>query len=180
MLPNDNALAVGTGNTVREQSLGVGENNYAWFGSIAAGWGNSASGRGLAVGNFASADGAVAFGEFCFAHDMSLASGSYCSAGYFSLASGQLAVAGAEYSTSIGISTTAQSYNSFVIGRYNHTDESYNPIDWVATEPLFVVGNGTGIANDPSEKRDAFVIYKNGKIKMQVAQGDISMGNFAQ
>jgi hypothetical protein len=57
--------------------------------------------------------------------------------------------------TGIGFVLTAQSYGSLVVGRYNTV--SGNPTTWVATDPLFVIGNGTS-----SAPNDALVIKKNG------------------
>lgn len=83
-------------------------------------------------------------------------------------------------SVAAGKNAIARSYNSFVIGRNNHISgvESFN--QWVETDPLFVVGNGTGSQSDSPEvaSRNAFTIFKNGDVKIQKRQGDIVMGEF--
>ncbi len=60
--------------------------------------------------------------------------------------------------TSFGQNTTAQSYNSFVLGRYNYNPGTYNTTTWVATDPLFVIGNGTSAG----ATSNAMTILKNG------------------
>ena len=58
--------------------------------------------------------------------------------------------------TGIGFAVTAQSYGSLVIGRYNTIAGSST--SWVATDPLFVVGNGISAA----APNNALIIKKNG------------------
>ena len=58
-------------------------------------------------------------------------------------------------STGIGFAVTAQSYGSLVIGRYNTI--AGNGTTWIATDPLFVIGNGTQAAPN-----NALIIKKNG------------------
>ncbi|WP_299886071.1 hypothetical protein [uncultured Lacinutrix sp.] len=79
------------------------------------------------------------------------ASGNYSTAfGYSSDASGS-------YSTSTGNATLAESYAQTTIGTYN-TIQTGNATNYVATDRLFVIGNGT---NSGSES-DAMVVLKNG------------------
>jgi len=92
--------------------------------------------------------------------------------------SGGVAVGG--YSTAIGNGASAASFNSVAVGRYNSITGSENAGAWVPTDPLFVIGNGTGdYENHPPEvaSHNALIVYKNGKIKMD-RQGDILMGEF--
>ncbi|MFL0354735.1 tail fiber domain-containing protein [Xanthomarina sp. GH4-25] len=62
------------------------------------------------------------------------------------------------YSTAMGYNTTATAYASTVIGRYN--TGSGNATSWIATDPLFIIGNGTSNSN----KSNAFTVLKNGHI----------------
>lgn len=84
------------------------------------------------------------------------------------------------YSTAAGRRAVAMSYNSFTIGQYNSITGSENALTWVSTDPLFVVGNGSGVSSDPPavKNRNAFVIYKNGDARFTKRQGDILMGEF--
>lgn len=115
--------------------------------SVALGNGNTAQGGGLAVGsyNFAYKTGAVAIGHTNYADSLySFAGGEYAtSVGYNAFALGQ--------------SVTAEAQNSFVIGYNNVTNTSYTRNDWVATDPLFVIGNGGS-----GTQSDAFRVLKNG------------------
>lgn len=77
---------------------------------------------------------------------------------------------------------TANSFRSVVVGSYN-TASGVTPgnASWRPTDPIFVIGNGTGdYDNDPPEiaNRDALVVLKNGSVKITKRQGDIVMGDF--
>lgn len=61
-----------------------------------------------------------------------------------------------------------------MVGQHNVIEGSTNL--WIATDPLFVVGNGSSAANP----NNAFTIYKNGNVIISKAQGDILMGEFGQ
>lgn len=74
---------------------------------------------------------------------------------------------------SFGYETVAQSFCSFVVGRFNEI--SGNSSTWVETDTLFVVGNGT----DANNRSDAFSVMKNGDLKVTGdinTQGDICIG----
>ncbi len=78
--------------------------------------------------------------------------------GLYSTAIGFANAAEGVNSTALGKYTTAESYNSIALGTYNYLSPSYTTDEWVETDPLLQVGNGTS-----SSPNDAFVIYKNGK-----------------
>lgn len=63
------------------------------------------------------------------------------------------------FTTSFGERTTAQARGSFVIGRFNEVNGNGNT--WVATDPLFVVGNGTSDTN----RSNALTVYKDGSLE---------------
>ena len=81
-----------------------------------------------------------------------------------STAMGLYTIASSSYSTAMGWGTTANSYVSTVIGRYNIGDGS-SIFDWVETDPLFEIGNGTS----SSEKSNALTVLKNGKVGIGIA-----------
>ncbi|MBE0675075.1 MAG: tail fiber domain-containing protein [Bacteroidales bacterium] len=119
--------------------------------SIAFGNGNTSSQGGMAIGsnNVARAVGSVAIGH------SNVADSSFSfAAGYSSTASGNNAFV-------LGENATAQSLNSFVIGTYNII--SGDKDDWVASDPLFVVGNGSS----SSDRSNAITITKGGRIGIQ-------------
>jgi len=91
---------------------------------------------------------------------------------YNSIAIGVSAIALAEYSTALGIGTTASGTNAMVMGYFSKAD-SYNSTamgcynigggtfdSWVATDPLFEIGNGT----DDLARANALTVLKNGKV----------------
>lgn len=71
--------------------------------------------------------------------------------GYNNTASGH-------YSSAFGCGSTAQAFNSFVIGQYNVISGNVN--SWVATDPLFVIGNGLS----SSARANAMTVLKNGNV----------------
>lgn len=89
------------------------------------------------------------------------------STAYSSTAMGGFTQATANFSTALGVRTIANSYASTVIGSNNKV-LSRNATEWIATEPLFEVGNGTW--NTPS---NALTLYKNGNMELQ---GTLSTG----
>ena len=76
--------------------------------------------------------------------------------------------------TALGVGLTADSYCAVVAGTYNEPTggdlDSAEPGD-----PVFVVGNGIS----PTEPSNAFVVKRNGDVIITKAQGDISMGIYA-
>lgn len=147
-----NAVALGTDTSATgPESLALGYNS------------NAVGAESFAVGNHALANGdlAMAIGYGAWAH------------GYNSVALNYETTAIGDCSTAFGVLTRATSYNSFVVGRFNVGGG--NATTWVATDPLFEVGNG-----DFSAPSDAFVVYKNGNatfrgVVMVAPGGDIPM-----
>jgi len=120
-------------------TVAIGESARATGDSaVALGNGNTASGlSSLALGSSSTASGDTSF-----------------SAGLNSTASGS-------YSTAIGFRVTAESYGQMSVGAYNLPKGSENATTWVATDPLFVVGNGTGSG---ASRSTALMILKNGNV----------------
>ncbi len=79
--------------------------------------------------------------------------------GYISTAMGNNTTASGDFSTAMGRNTTAESYSQTTLGRHN-TVVSGSAASFVATDRLFVIGNGIGI----NYKSDAMVVLKNGTI----------------
>lgn len=78
------------------------------------------------------------------------------SGGYGATAMGHYTTASGDGSMAVNGNTTAKSHSSFAAGRYN--SDNGDSAAWVATDPLFMVGNG---ANSGSPN-NALVVYKNG------------------
>jgi hypothetical protein len=140
----DNVTASGT------KSFATGQTSYARGSfSFAAGQTSFADGNS----SVAMGENANAIGDYSTAFSYGHALGNYSFAqGYFSTADG-------EYSSVFGNRTRAKSYSSFVLGRYNDTTstDSYN---WNTSDPLFIIGNGTG----PSNRSNAVTVLKNGNV----------------
>lgn len=133
-------------------SIAIGDaveasNNFA----TAIGYGNTASGyRSFAAGesNTASASSSVAIGNGSTASGLS------------SVALGRGTNTSGFFSTSMGFFTNANSHTSFALGRYNVGGGTTD--SWVATDPLFEIGNGSSTTN----KSNALTILKNGNAQL--------------
>ena len=89
----------------------------------------------------------------------STALGSYTKAsGDYATAMGFHTEASGKYATVMGGSTDAESYMSMTLGRYNVGGGTGS--SWVATDPLFEIGNGNGASN----RSNALTVLKNGTI----------------
>lgn len=135
--------------------------------SLASGDGAIAGGESIATGIFAvalgedsiaSGNSAIALGNQAQAQgNSSFAAGNASqSQGKSSTAIGEMTVAQGSYAAAFGLSTIAQGYNQTVIGRYNIAQG--NTSNWVVTDDLFIVGNGTSI----NQRSNAFTVRKNG------------------
>ena len=137
--------------------------------STALGPGAVATGNGsAAMGNGANASGnnAIALGSVTKARGLNS-----ISMGYFTKASGTAStsmgngtIASGYGSTSIGFQTISNSYVSLAVGRYNDTT-STSSTAWVATDPLFIIGNG---ANN-NTRSNALTVLKNAKTGINTA-----------
>ena len=79
--------------------------------------------------------------------------------GNWSVAFGLNGTASGDYSTHFGIGNIADSYELMTLGQYSAaTSGDLN--DWVATDPILVVGTGTGTG----ARSTALTIFKNGNI----------------
>jgi hypothetical protein len=118
-------------------------------GSTAMGYRSTASGynaTALGYNTVASAIYATALGN------QTTASGDAATA------AGTLATASGNMSAAIGMGVTSQAFESFVVGAYNVVQGTTGA--WIATEPLFVVGNGSG----DGSRSNALTLYKNGNL----------------
>lgn len=152
------------------------------YGTTASGYASSALGFGTTASGLASSAlgyGATATGNYSIAANDSWASGLKSAAFNISQAHGEnsfstgngyvhgsgkyaagIAGGGAfgKNTSAFGEGTHAISYSSTALGRYNISDFSYDSLNWVATEPILSIGNGT---SDVS-RSNAMTIYKNG------------------
>jgi hypothetical protein len=168
--PSDGAFRAGTVDSTEWDSENVGTD------SVAMGYGTRAQGdEGTAFGTYSDAYGnnSTALGEASTAQGTASiaggqganATGSYAIAlgdnanadGYNSAAFGYTTYAEGNNSTAFGYYTSALSFDATSIGTYN-VDGGSDPTNWVPTDPLFEVGNGTSYQN----LSDALEVLKNG------------------
>jgi len=187
-----------TTNTASNSSLMLGQNNYnPGNNSIGIGWGNSVGGSNaqgnIAAGLMNTVTGYASFGfgsnnQTPGSYSMAIGSGNIASGsnslahgssnqatGSGSNAGGGTTVASGQFSTTRGYYTTAPSYASVAIGRYNFAPTGQSATSWVASDQIFVIGNGTG----PSvyDRSNLLEVKKNGTIIIK-RQGDILMTGF--
>jgi hypothetical protein len=83
--------------------------------------------------------------------------------GYVSTALGTGSMASGDFAISIGGATIARAFHSMAVGHFNDSITSANPNAWIATDPLFYIGNGI----DANYRNNALVVYKNGTLQLQ-------------
>ena len=133
-----NAISDGTSNTIAfgENTRAIGNNG------LAMGYGARVNAQyGVAIGNNSIADGTsntIAIGE------LNNASGTNCVA--------------------IGTGINSNAYYSVAMGYYNIIPTA-NATSWVATDPLFTIGNGQSSAT----RSNAMTILKNGNVGIGVS-----------
>ena len=176
------AFRVGYVDGTQWNKSNIGDYSFAGgLKTIASGMASVAMGTfTIASGDFSTAMGygPIASGTFSTAMgDYTIASGANSTAmgnsttalGNTSTAMGSSANAAADYSVAIGESVTANSYISTTLGRLNDPIVTSPTNTWVITEPLLIVGNGTS----PSDKKNALVVQKNGKIYIDPSDKNI-------
>lgn len=166
----ENSAAIGKDSrTLASDSLAVGKYSYA-YGASSVAMGNSVVANGASA--FAAGSGAQTANTAAVALNAGIAAGAYSTALGQSSASGTASV-------SMGSATAPAAY-SVAVGRFNKTVNinggAVNGTGWADADPLFSVGNGTGSA--AQQRKDAFVVYKDGRIRIDRPQGDILMGDF--
>lgn len=128
------------------------------------------------IGNYSAAFGynTTANGSYSAAFGNSTtASGDYSSAfgsstiasGLSSFSSGNSTIVSGNSASAFGYNLTAQSYASFVIGQFNLNPGTYNYYGVVATDPVFVIGNGTSLTS----RSNALTVLKNGNVGIGTA-----------
>lgn len=168
--PGPNTMALGTGN-----NLGGSAAN----GNIAAGTFNTASGfaafgfgsHNQATGSYTLASGRsnATSADYAMAHGLNNQA-----IGVASHAGGNYTIASGAFSTAEGYFTTAPSYASVAFGRFNTVPAGQDPNSWVASDQLFVIGNGTS----DTSRNNALEVKKDGTVTIQKvpAKGGINMG----
>ena len=165
MASGDASFAAGNTNIASgDASIALGDqSNASGAGSTALGAYTNASGTySIAMGSNTIASGSMstAMGEYTIASERfstAMGTGTHAS-GYASTAIGHAGRANADYTIAMGESVIANSWVSTSLGRHNDPILTSSSTEWKLTEPLLIVGNGTG----PTDKKNALVILKNG------------------
>ena len=155
--------------------------------SFAVGYDAKAKGNtSVAIGGFVNAlkDYSIAIGRTSSARgNESLALGINCETeGDYSTALGFEATARGLYSMAIGTDVIARAYLSTAMGVDNDFITTSSPNSWVATDPLFIIGNGTSSGT----RSNAMMVLKNGNVglgtnnplqKLDI-NGNVSVNNY--
>ena len=80
--------------------------------------------------------------------------------GDYSTSTGNNTTATGNNSATIGLGTVSRSFSSFSVGMYNDSISGSTTNASVATDPLFIIGNGSGDAT----RRNAMIVLKNGNV----------------
>ena len=152
----NNTIASGIGSTAMGNNTIASENSSTAMGSYSTASGVNSTVMGFS--SIASGDNSTSMGIGTTASGGSSTAMGYASTamGYASTAMGYISTANGNYSTAMGRYVTAQSYASLTIGNRNVI--LGNATSWVATDPIFVIGNG-----DVSVPSNAFTVLKNGR-----------------
>lgn len=177
---NDTAFRVSSGvGVVFDDPVGLGNipaegpgRRFMWYpalGALRAGSVNGNQWNATSTGTFSTATGesttasgyaSVAMGTFSQSTgNSSVALGaSPAATGDHSTAVGYQTVASGDHSTALGRLSVARSFGETVIGVYNTDYTPGSSESWIATDRLFVIGNGHGTPSD------ALVVLKNGNL----------------
>lgn len=142
-----NAFRVGYTNITNDNQVGQA--------SFATGYQNKASGpcsSALGIGTESSGYGSTSMGSLTKAQALS------------STAMGSQTTASGYNSTATGWLTTAQSMNEFTAGNLNVDWGTSN--EYIATDPLFVIGNGIILGPGIYDKKNAFTVLKSGNVSI--------------
>jgi len=166
----DYSFAAGfNASALEDYSVAIGRQlTSSGIGSTAFGYGGQATGLASFTANyFSTAEGSYSTSIGFSTHSsgqMALSTGYDTeAAGIVSIAGGYRCQSPGSYSVALGFQTKAIPFTSFVIGRYNN-DSIGDSDSWVATDPLFIIGNG----DDAATKSNAFVVLKNGKTAINI------------
>lgn len=161
--------AGGYGSVAMSQGFSEGAMSTAMSGGGASGDCSTAMSWGYAIGNASTAmSGGIAYGQGSAAISGGSATGPSSTGLSGGSATGDYStavsygVAEGQYSTAAGFQAYASSYCGVALGS-NTLNTGNSPNTWVETDPILLVGNGTGENGMPTTTySNALVILKNG------------------
>jgi len=145
------ALALGSGASAAVNSTAIGVSANANGGNNSVALGNQSVSSGLysvSMGARSEARNEYTVGIGFYGRAM----------GANSIAIGTMATANGVSSLAIGSGVTANAYGETVLGAFNQPSSGVNLSTWIATDPQFVVGNGSYGNNS-----NALIVLKNGR-----------------
>jgi len=167
---SDNSYALLGSSAIGVRALAIGKNASSdGDTSIAIGFGATAiGGSAIALGenSYALESTSVAIGSWAYAKGQASYAFGYAASsdGYGSIAFEQFAYSPGYWSGAGGPATTAQGMSQFVVGQNNIPQGTGT--SWVATDDLFIVGNGPATINAAlvrGTSSNAFAVKKNGE-----------------
>ena len=155
--PQKAAFRVGNVNRLNWDKDSIGRYSFA------AGYNTKASGlisTSLGSNTEASGNQSTSMGNETTASGLNSTSMGFntIASGAASTSMGGTTTASGNGATSMGLGTTARAYASVALGMYNDSIASSDQNNYVATDPLFIIGNGTSF----STRKNALTMLKNG------------------
>ncbi len=145
-------------------SVGIGKNDEVPAG-VAIGISNASAGGGISIG-----EGNIPAGGMMVSMGLQTHANGICSfsAGEGTSSAGESAAFGYHTKITTGVfavgeGTDAYSVGSVAMGRYNV--ETGDTVNWVDTDPIFVIGNGS----DDLNRHNALTILKNGSVGLNTS-----------
>jgi hypothetical protein len=124
------------------QIIAAGDGSFA-MGFASASWDILANGTGSLAGGYVDSADCLSTGLAAFAWG-----------------DGNRSVA--DYATTFGFNNDNGSYSCLVGGRYADAATGFTAASWIATDPMFVLGNGASAGS----RANAFAVLKNGNMQM--------------
>ena len=161
-----NSTAIGSGTIATGGASTAIGNLTAAFGLASTATGNLTTASGsasTAMGNSTTASGenATALGSSTTASGQSATAMGFgnISSGFHSTAMGSGTFSTGSHTTTMGLTTTARAHGSLTIGQFNDSIINSSPTTWIATDPVFIIGNGSSTFN----RSNAITVLKNSK-----------------
>jgi hypothetical protein len=162
--PDKGAFRAGTVQNTHWDKDSIGNYSVAFgFNTIAKGTNAIATG----VANTASGNSSATCGIFNKAiGDYAIATGNTSTAtGISSMSLGELTMAIGTNAVAMHFRTIAKAYACLAIGRYNDTMDISSTTSWVATDPVFIIGNGSA----SNSRSNAMTVLKNGNVGIGIS-----------
>jgi hypothetical protein len=164
------AMTYGVSNTSSGEfsaSIGLKNISEGKFSFTFGCYNNASNYQSMVIGNSSTASGigAIAIGvlsEATGSRSTAIGSPSYKLTGNFLTEYSAHTVASGVSSIALGHGVTARSFASIALGQQNYDPPTSSQTTWVSTDPLFMIGNGTGGGSGVANTNNAVMILKSG------------------